>query len=73
VFRAEDGGAAGIVEAVKAPKFTDRLVLGGLSYTYHVMAFDKSGRHSPPSNPVRLDLPLPDFSAKANSAETSHA
>jgi len=73
VFRAEDDGAAGIVEAVKAPKFTDRLVLGGLSYTYHVMAFDKLGRHSPPSNAVRLDLPIPDFSRSAATAEQSHA
>ncbi len=73
VFRAEDGGTAGIVEAVKAPKFTDRLVLGGLSYTYHVMAFDKLGRHSPPSNAVRLDLPIPDFSQPLAPREPSHA
>ncbi len=73
VFRAEDNGAAGIVEAVKAPKFTDRLVLGGLRYTYHVMAFDKSGRHSPPSNSVRVDLPIPDFTAPADINEASHA
>jgi fibronectin type 3 domain-containing protein len=72
VFRAEDNGAAGIVEAVKAPKYTDRMVLGGLTYTYHVMAFDKSGRHSPPSKPVRVEMPLPDFSAQANN-EPSHA
>jgi len=71
MFRAEDGGPAGIVEAVKAPKFTDRLVLGGLHYTYYVMAFDKSGRHSPPSNAVRVDMPMPDFGAPAR--ETSHA
>src|SRR5581483_4074597 len=37
VFRAEDDGTAAIVEAVKAAKFTDRLALGGLRYTYHVM------------------------------------
>ena len=73
VFRAEDGGNAGIVEAVKAPRFSDRLVLGGLSYTYHVMAFDKLGRHSPPSNSVRLDLPIPDFSQPSAPRETSHA
>jgi dimethylglycine catabolism A len=71
VFRAEDDGTATIVEAVKAPKFTDRQVLGGLRYTYHVMAFDKSGRHSPPSASVRVDMPLPEFKTPAN--ETSHA
>lgn len=71
VFRAEDNGAAGIVEAVKAAKFTDRLVLGGLHYTYYVMAFDKSGRHSPPSNAVRVDMPMPRFESPTR--ETSHA
>src|SRR6185437_7959107 len=73
VFRAEDGGTAGIIEAVKAAKFTDRLVLGGLRYTYYVMAFDKSGRHSPPSNAVRIDMPMPGFAAPAEPSETSHA
>jgi len=71
IYRAEDGGSAGIVEAVKAPKFTDRLVLGGLHYTYYVVAFDKSGRHSPPSNAVRVDMPMPDFTRPAR--ESSHA
>ena len=61
VFRAEDGCATTIVEAVKSSKFTDRLVLGGLGYTYYVMAYDKSGRHSPPSNIVKVEMPLPDF------------
>lgn len=73
VFRAEDGGPAGIVEAVKAPKFTDRMVLGGLSYTYYVVAFDISGRHSPPSKAVRIELPIPDFSPKEPASESSHA
>jgi 2,4-dienoyl-CoA reductase-like NADH-dependent reductase (Old Yellow Enzyme family) len=72
VFRAEDDGSATIVEAVKAPKYTDRMVLGGLTYTYHVMAFDKSGRHSPPSKSIRVEMPLPDFTAPASS-EPSHA
>ena len=40
----------------------DRTVLGGLNYTYHVMAYDSSGRHSPPSNSVTVALPMPDFS-----------
>lgn len=73
VFRAEDSGVAGLVEAVKAAKFTDRLALGGLHYTYYVMAFDKSGRHSPPSNAVRVDMPMPDFAAAAERGESSHA
>lgn len=72
IFRAEDNGRATIVEAVKAPKYTDRVVLGGLGYTYHVMAYDAAGRHSPPSNSVQLDMPPPDFSPPAPS-EPSHA
>jgi dimethylglycine catabolism A len=61
VYRAEDGGGIEIVEAVKSGKFTDRTVLGGLRYRYHVVAYDKSGRHSPPSNSVSVTMPLPDF------------
>ncbi|HTS92696.1 MAG TPA: NADH:flavin oxidoreductase [Stellaceae bacterium] len=59
VFRAEDDGGAVIAEAVKSPKFLDRSVLGGLRYTYHVMAYDSSGRHSPPSNSVAVEMPMP--------------
>jgi 2,4-dienoyl-CoA reductase-like NADH-dependent reductase (Old Yellow Enzyme family) len=73
IFRTEDGGPAAIVEAVKAAKFTDRLVLGGLRYGYHVMAFDKSGRHSPPSKPVHVEMPVPEFLPATASSEDSHA
>ena len=59
VFRAEDNGAACVIEAVKSAKFLDRTVLGGLRYTYHVMAYDSSGRHSPPSNSVMVEMPMP--------------
>jgi dimethylglycine catabolism A len=71
VFRAEDGGAAMVVEAVKSAKHADRNVLGGLTYTYHVMAYDSSGRHSPPSNSITIALPMPDFSTPP--LEQSHA
>jgi dimethylglycine catabolism A len=70
VYRAEDGGHAGILEAVKAPKCTDRLVLGGLGYSYHVTGYDKSGRHTPPSNSISITMPLPDFGA--SDVEKSH-
>jgi 2,4-dienoyl-CoA reductase-like NADH-dependent reductase (Old Yellow Enzyme family) len=63
VYRAEEGGDAGIIEAVKSPKCTDRLVLGGLGYSYHVVGYDKSGRHTPPSNSISIEMPLPDFGA----------
>jgi hypothetical protein len=71
VYRAEDGGHAAIIEAVKAPKSTDRLVLGGLGYSYHVVGYDKSGRHTPPSNSVTIRMPLPDFGA--SDMEDTHA
>jgi 2,4-dienoyl-CoA reductase-like NADH-dependent reductase (Old Yellow Enzyme family) len=72
VFRAEDGGAAIVVEAVKGAKYADRTVLGGLTYTYHVMAYDSSGRHSPPSNSVAVAMQMPDLSSPSP-AEPSHA
>ena len=71
VYRAEDGGTATVIEAVKAPKSTDRLVLGGIGYSYHVVGYDKSGRHTPPSNSVTVNMPLPDFGA--SDMERSHA
>jgi hypothetical protein len=61
IHRAEDDGAVVCVEAVKAARYTDRAVLGGLRYTYHVKAFDKSGSAGPPSNTVRVDMPTPEF------------
>jgi dimethylglycine catabolism A len=72
IHRAEAGGDTAIIEAVKSSKFTDRLALGGLRYTYHVRAYDRSGRHSPPSNSVSLDLALPDLHAP-EPRETRHA
>ena len=72
VHRAEDGAGAVIVEAVKSTKFADRLALGGLRYTYHVRAYDSSGRHSPPSNSVTIEIPVPDFHSP-EPAEAEHA
>jgi hypothetical protein len=60
IYRAEDGGDITCVEAVKSTKFSDRLVLGGLTYRYYVRAFDAAGRASPPSDAVTIDMPLPD-------------
>ncbi|MBI3708528.1 MAG: NADH:flavin oxidoreductase [Proteobacteria bacterium] len=74
VYRAEDDGTAKVVEAVKAPKSADRVVLGGLTYRYHVMAYDAAGRHSPPSNSVTIAMPMPDLTERPPaSSETSHA
>ena len=64
VFRAEDDGTAIVVEAVKSTKFGDRTVLGGITYTYYVTAYDSAGRHSPPSNAVIVAMPMPDFSGR---------
>ena len=59
VYRAEDDNPSIIVEAVKSAKLADRTVLAGLRYTYYVRAFDRSGRHSRPSEPVTVALPAP--------------
>ncbi len=61
IYRAEDDGVVSCVEAVKGTRFADRLVLGGLHYAYHVKAFDKGGRNSPPSNSVGVEIPMPDL------------
>lgn len=59
VYRAEDDGAAHVTEAVKSTKHADKLVLGGLRYTYYVRGHDAAGRATPPSDVVRIELPLP--------------
>ena len=61
IFRAEADGTATVVEAVKSVKYTDKLALGGVGYTYHVMAYDGTGCHSAPSNVVRVDPAIPAF------------
>jgi len=72
VHRAEDGGNAGVIEAVKSARFLDRNVLGGLRYTYYVMAYDSSGRHSPPSNSVTVEMPMPE-AAPTRTPHPTHA
>ena len=72
VHRAEAESPAVLVEAVKSAKFADRLALGGLSYTYHVRAYDSAGRHSPPSNSVTIAMPMPEPGAR-QTAEAPHA
>lgn len=72
IYRAEDDGKATIVEAVKSTKFSDRTVLGGLTYSYYVIAYDRSGLHSAPSGVVRVDMPTPVYDS-APSPEASNA
>lgn len=61
IYRAEDRGSAGVAEAVKSTKYSDRQVLGGLTYSYYVRAYDAAGRTSPPSNIVQMAMPMPEF------------
>jgi hypothetical protein len=68
VYRAEDEGAASVAEAVKSPRYKDTLVLGGLTYSWHVRAYDGSGRASPLSNVVRVAMPMPDLAAESTDA-----
>lgn len=60
IYRAEDDGSESCIEAVRSTKSLDRNVLGGLRYTYYVRAHDAAGRHSPPSEIVRVEMPVPD-------------
>ncbi len=71
IYRA-GGAETRCVEAVKSNRYKDRTVLGGLSYTYYVRAFDANGHASPPSNEVTIEVPVPAF-AGAHEAEAPHA
>lgn len=73
VYRAEDDGTARVTEAVKSTKHTDRVVLGGLRYTYYVRGHDAAGRATPPSDVVRIDLPIPTAEPASSSIEVHHA
>ncbi|WP_298726689.1 NADH:flavin oxidoreductase [uncultured Ferrovibrio sp.] len=78
IYRAEDDGRARVTEAVKSTKHTDKVVLGGLRYTYYVRGHDAAGRATPPSDAVRIDLPIPsaepaDSSSQMSSDEVHHA
>ncbi|MCL4800568.1 MAG: NADH:flavin oxidoreductase [Burkholderiales bacterium] len=59
VYRADDLGNAGLVDAVKVNHWIDATALGGRRYRYYVRARTAGGRASPPSNTVFLDLPAP--------------
>lgn len=61
VYRVDSGGTPRCIETVKGTKFDDQFVLGGLTYTYFIRAFEPSGAGSPLSEPVRIDVPLPDY------------
>ena len=66
IHRAEDGGASSVVEAVKSTKFIDKLVLGGVGYTYYVVAYDEAGRHSRPSRAITVKQPIPRYDVAAS-------
>ena len=75
IYRAEEagenGGKAIVIEAVKSRKYSDRVVLGGLTYRYYVRAFRANGRAGPPSNAVTVHLDIPEFEA-SRPKEVSH-
>lgn len=73
IYRAEDDGTARVTEAVKSTKHADRVVLGGMRYTYYVRGHDAAGRATPPSDVVRIDLPVPTAEPASSSAEVHHA
>jgi dimethylglycine catabolism A len=63
IYRASGDGLAQLVEATKVTNWTDKTVLGGTRYTYHVRACLPDGRASGPSPLVRIDLPRPEYMA----------
>ena len=67
IYRAIGNGAAQLVEATKVTNWTDKTVLGGSRYTYHVRACLPDGRASEPSPRVPVDLPRPEYMAAAGS------
>ena len=72
VYRAEDDGAAHVTEAVKSTKHSDKVVLGGLRYTYYVRGHDAAGRATPPADAVRIEMPLPFAEPASSSSEVRH-
>ena len=77
IYRAEDDGATACVEAVKGARYVDRSVLGGITYTYYVRAYDATGRATPPSSSVVVAPPgpvtRPDQIGQDRAGETEHA
>jgi hypothetical protein len=69
IYRVDGNAPPRCVEAVKGTKFDDATVLGGLSYTYFVRAFDASGRASGPSRSAHVEVPLPDYIRRRAGAE----
>lgn len=63
IYRASGDGLAQLVEATKVTNWTDKTVLGGVRYTYHVRASLADGRSSEASPLVRVDLPRPEYMA----------
>ena len=61
IYRADAEGEVMLVDAVKGARFVDKTILGGLTYTFYVRAFDATGRASPPSNSVRIAPPVPNY------------
>lgn len=59
VFRADEFGAAGLVDALKVNHWVDGTVIGGRGYRYHVRARTAGGRAGPASNTVAVFVPVP--------------
>ncbi len=70
IYRAENDGETKCIEAVKGLRFIDRIILGGLRYTYYVRAYDATGRASLPSNNVTIEPKIPAFDPQP---EATHA
>lgn len=59
VFRADDLGNVGLLDALKVTHWTDGTVIAGQRYRYHVRARTAGGRAGPASNTVSVFVPVP--------------
>jgi len=59
-------------EAIKAAAHFGNTATGSNRYTYYVMAYDSSGRHSPPSNSATVEMPMPE-AAPTRTPHPTHA
>ncbi|MCC7326515.1 MAG: NADH:flavin oxidoreductase [Burkholderiales bacterium] len=71
VYRADDGGAARLVDGVKLPVLSDAAVLGGVHYRYFVRACDTSGNAGAASEPVQFIPPAPDPGQQTDAVSTA--
>ena len=59
IYRADDNGKIKAIRAVRARRWSDRTVIAGVEYRYHVRARDEAGTPSPASNIAVVNPEMP--------------